>query len=52
MSYVSSLHVSGFQVPIIRRSLYLCDTGICHSGGVWSADRTPTIQNNKYQCRI
>jgi len=35
--YVSSLHVLGTQVPIIRRkSLYLCDTGICHSwmGGI------------------
>ena len=32
--YFSSLHVSGIQVPIIRRKLlYLCDTDICHS--VW-----------------
>ena len=30
-------HVSGIKVPIIRRkSLYLCDTGICHSGWVAS----------------
>ena len=30
--YVSSLHVSGIQVLIIRRKLpYLCDTGISHS---------------------
>ena len=34
--YLSSLHVSGNNVPIIRRKLlYLCDTGICHS--VWVA---------------
>jgi len=33
--YVSSLHVSGIQLPIIRqKSLYLCNTGICHSGWV------------------
>ena len=35
--YFSSLHVSGIHVPIIRRKLlYLCDTGICHSGWVAS----------------
>jgi len=35
--YLSSLHVSGIQMPIIRRkSLYLCDTGIYHSGWVAS----------------
>ena len=61
--YISSLHVSGTQVPIIRiKSLYLCDTGICHSGWVVSgqlvgfsiqpADQTPPIQSDKYQCRI
>ena len=57
--YVSFLHVSGIQVPIIRRKLlYLCDTGICHSGWVASgqlvgpADQTPPIQSDKYQCRI
>ena len=34
--YVPSLYVSGIQVPIIRRkSMYLCDTAICHS--VWVA---------------
>jgi len=39
--YLSSLRVSGIQVPIIRRkSLYLCDTGICHSG--WVASGRPT----------
>ena len=60
--YLSSLHVSGTQVPIIRRkSLYLCDTGICHfvwvaSGllfglNIQTADRTPPIQSDEYQCR-
>ena len=35
--YFSSLHVSGIQVPIIRRKLlYVCDTGICHSEWVAS----------------
>ena len=35
--YVSSLHILGIKVPIIRRkSLYLCDTGIFHSGWVVS----------------
>ena len=30
--YVFSVHVSGIQVPIIRRKLlYLCDTDTCHS---------------------
>ena len=61
--YLSSLRVSGIQVPTIRReSLYLCDTGICHSGWVASgrlvgvkqqpADKMPPIQSEKYQCRI
>jgi len=32
--YFSSVHVSGFHVPIMRRKLlYPCDTGTCHS--VW-----------------
>ena len=45
-----------------EKSLYLRDTGICHS--VWvaygllvglklqPADQTPPIQSDKYQCRI
>jgi hypothetical protein len=56
--YVSFLHVSGIQVPIIRRKLlYLCDTGIFSlcMGGVWSAgwsllqpaEQTPPIQSDK-----
>ena len=45
-----------------EKSLYLCDTDICHSVWVTSgllvgaslqpADRTPPIQSYKYQCRI
>ena len=36
-----------------EKLLYLCDTGICHTmGGLWSADQTPPIQSDKYQCRI
>ena len=49
-----------------RKLLYLCDTGICHFGWVASgvrvvlklsisiqpADQTPTVQSDKYQCRI
>ena len=59
--YLSSLHVSGIHVSIIRRELlYLCDTGICHSVCVASvllvgfqpADQTPPMQIDKYQCRI
>jgi len=65
--YVSSLHVLGIQVPIVRKkSLYLCDTGICHSGWVafgrlvglkfqvtiQPADQTPPIQNDKCRCHI
>jgi len=46
--YVSSLHVSGIQVTIIRReSLYLCDSGICHSG--WVASGLPT---NRHPYRV
>jgi len=62
--YFSSLRVSGIHVPIIRRKLlYPCDTGTCHSVRVASGllvglnliqpvDQTPTIQSDKYQCRM
>ena len=41
--YFSSLHVSGIQVPIIRRKLlYFCNIGICHSVWVASGRLQPT----------
>ena len=44
--YVSSPHVSCIHVPILRRkSLYLCDTGICHSGWV-ASDLEVGFQSN------
>ena len=60
----SSLHVSGIHVHNIRRILlYLWDTGTCHSvlvasgllvglNSIQTADQTPSIQSDKYQCRI
>ena len=59
--YLSSLHVSGIHVPIIRRKLlYPCVTGTCHTVCVASgllvgltsiqpADQAPPIQSDKYQ---
>ena len=58
--YLSSLHVSGIHVPIIRRKLlYPCVTGTCNIVWVASglllgvklqpADQTPPIQCDKYQ---
>ena len=54
--YFSSLYVSGIHVPIIRtKSLYICDSDVCHSvwvaSGLLDPDQTPPVQSDKYHCR-